>query len=87
MSQCPYRRTTLSCFNLSTALCCSTIVSDFSNHSDITVHTLSLTDNTVTDQTVNNATEAVTAISLKLKQLKQKLKTALPKLKLKTTFA
>ena len=74
ISQYPYRRTTFECSYLSTTLCCSTIGSDLSKHSDITVPVLPATNDTTTDRTVITVTVADTAHSLKLKQLKLKLK-------------
>ena len=66
MSQYPYRISTLDRSSLSSELWCSSIVSDFSNHSDITAPILPATDNTVANQTVNTTTVANIARYLKL---------------------
>ena len=73
----PYHRNTLDCSSLSTVSYCSTIVSDLSNYSDITMHVLLATCNTVPDRHVITTTVADIPHSLKLKQLKLKLNTAL----------
>ena len=88
MSQYLYHRNTFDYSNLSTVLCCSTIDSDLSKYSYITVHVLPVSNDTTTYRPIITTTKANTAHSLRLKQLKLKfkLKTALSEQKQKTAL-
>ena len=88
MSQYLYHRNTFDYSNLSTVLCCSTIDSDLSKYSYITVHVLPASNDTTTYRPIITTTEADTVHSLRLKQLKLKfkLKTASSEQKEKTAL-